>query len=98
MVLVVKNPPAKAGDRGMMLGKIPWWRAWQPTPVFWPGESHGQRRLVGYGPWGRRDSDTTERLSTWLAYNTAFVSGVQKTDSLMETYIFSDPFSLYCLT
>ena len=32
--------------------KIPWRRTWQPTPVFFPGESHGQRNLVGYSPWG----------------------------------------------
>ena len=32
------------------VGKIPWRRAWQPTPVFLPGESHGQRSLVGYSP------------------------------------------------
>ena len=36
------------------MGKIPWRRAWQPTPVFLPGESHGQRSLAGYSPWGRR--------------------------------------------
>ena len=41
--------------------KIPWRRAWQPTPVFLPGESHGQRSLVGYSPWGHKDLDTTER-------------------------------------
>ena len=35
--------------------KIPWRRAWQPTPVFLPGESHGQRRLVGYSPQGRKE-------------------------------------------
>jgi len=35
------------------VGKIPWRRAWQPTPVFLPGESHGQRSLAGYSPWGR---------------------------------------------
>ena len=34
--------------------KIPWTRAWQPTPVFLPGESHGQRSLVGFSPWGHR--------------------------------------------
>ena len=39
---------------------IPWRRAWQPTPVSLPGESHGQRRLVGYSPWGRKESDRTE--------------------------------------
>ena len=33
-----------------------------PTPVFLPGESHGGRNLVGYSPWGRKESDTTERL------------------------------------
>ena len=36
-------------------------RAWQPTPVFLPGESHGQRSLEGYSPWGRKELDTTER-------------------------------------
>ena len=44
---MVKNPPANAGDpRDVVhpwLGKIPWRRKWQPTPVFWPGESHGRR-------------------------------------------------------
>ena len=43
-------------------GKIPWRRKWQPTPVFLPGKSHGQRSLVGYSPWGRKESDTTKRL------------------------------------
>ena len=46
------------------VGKIPWRRAWQPTPVFLPGEFHGQSSLVGYNPWGRKESDTTEQLST----------------------------------
>ena len=36
------------------VGKIPWRRAWQPTPVFLPGESHGQRSLVGYSLWGHK--------------------------------------------
>ena len=68
VVLVVKNQPANAGDVrnvGLIPGleTIPWRRAWQPTPVFLPGESHGQRSLVGYSPWGRQESDTTERLS-----------------------------------
>ena len=40
--------------------KIPWRRAWQPTPAFLPGESHGQRSLVGYHPWGRKESDATD--------------------------------------
>jgi len=46
---VVKNPPADAGDTGSIpgVGKIPWRRKWQPTPVLLPGESHGQRSLAG---------------------------------------------------
>ena len=43
------------------VGKIPWRRKWQPMPVFLPGESHGQRSLVGYSPWGYKVSDTTEQ-------------------------------------
>ena len=46
------------------VGKIPWRRAWQPAPVFLPGESHGQRSLAGYGPRGFKELDTTERLNT----------------------------------
>ena len=42
------------------VGLIPWRRAWQRTLVFLPGESHGQRSLVGYSPWGPKDSDMTE--------------------------------------
>ena len=44
------------------VGKIPWRRAWQPTPVFLPAESHRQRSLAGYSPRGRKESDTTEQL------------------------------------
>ena len=40
--------------------KIPWRRKWQPTPVFLPGEPHGQRSLAGYSPWGCKELDTTE--------------------------------------
>ena len=45
------------------VGEIPWRRKWLPTPVFLPGESHGQRSLAGYSLWGPTDSDTTERLT-----------------------------------
>jgi len=52
---VVKNLPANAGDIMRQrfdpwVGKIPWKREWLPTPVFLPGEFHGQRSLVGYNP------------------------------------------------
>ena len=61
VALVVKNPPAKARDtKDPWVREIPWRRPWQPTPVFLPGESHGQRSLVGYSPLGHKESDTTE--------------------------------------
>ena len=41
----------------------PWRRVWQPTPVFLPGEFHGERSLVSYSPWDHRESDTTEQLT-----------------------------------
>ena len=43
--------------------KIPWRRAWQPTPVSVPGEAHGRRSLAGYSLWGRKESGMTERLT-----------------------------------
>ena len=42
------------------VGKIPWRRGWQPTPVFLPGESHGQRSVAGYSPWGGKELDMTK--------------------------------------
>ena len=44
------------------VGKIPWRRKWQPTPLSLSGKSHGQGNLVDYRPWGHRESDTTARL------------------------------------
>ena len=44
------------------VGKILWRKKWHPTPVLLPGESHGQRSMVGYSPWGCKESDTTEQL------------------------------------
>ena len=49
---------------GPWVGKIPWRREWLPTPVFLPGEFHGQRSLVGYSPWGRKQ-DMTEWFFTF---------------------------------
>ena len=45
------------------VGKSPWRRKWQPTPVFLPGKSHGWRSLGSYSPRGHKDSDMTERLN-----------------------------------
>ena len=46
--------------------KIPWGRAWQPTPAFVPEKSYGHRSLVGYSPWGHKEADTTEQLTHCL--------------------------------
>ena len=64
MAQTVKNLPAMREA----LVQSPDWEdpldeAWQPTPVFLPGESHGQRILAGYSLWGHRESDMTEQLS-----------------------------------
>ena len=64
-VRVIKYPLTWGGGSGnvFFLPTIPWRRKWQPIPVFLPGEFHGQRSLAGYSPWGRTESDTTERLT-----------------------------------
>ena len=65
----VKPLPAKRRPRfNPWVRKSPWRRKWQPTPVFLPGEFHGQRSLVGYSPWGRREWDMTERFHFHFSY------------------------------
>ena len=64
-LLIVKTPPASADDIKDMSsiprsGRFPWRRKWQSTPVLLPGESHGQRSLVGYSSWSHKGSDMTE--------------------------------------
>ena len=64
--------------------KIPWRRAWQPTPVFLPGESYGQRSLVGYSLWGCKKSDMaemTEYACTLMVFSWSVESEVQETKS-----------------
>jgi len=56
-----KKLPANAGDSGDAVS-IPWSRKWKPTPIFLPVKFHGQRSLVGYSPWGCRESDMTQHL------------------------------------
>ena len=58
---VVKNPPpSKRYEFDPWVRKILWRRKQQPTPVFLPGKSHGQRRLTSYSPWGHKELDMTE--------------------------------------
>ena len=68
-VQLVKNLLASAGGCrrcrfDSWVGKIPWSRKWQPTPVFLPGKFHGQRSLAGYSLWGHKESDMAECTHT----------------------------------
>ena len=63
-----KESAWNAGDPGSIPGSggiNPWRREWSPTPVFLPEEFCEQRSLVGYSPWGHKESDTTEWLSLY---------------------------------
>ena len=60
----LSSEESTAGDTNSILGvgNIPWRRAWQPPPVFLPGESHGQRSLASHSPQGRKELGTTEAI------------------------------------
>ena len=64
-----KESACNVGDVGSIpgFGRFPWRREWQPTLVFLPGRSHGQRSLVGHSAWGRKGVDTAERLTLSLS-------------------------------
>ena len=71
-------------------------RKWQPTPVHLPGKSHGQRSLVGYSPWGRKELDTTKQL------HFHFGGGVKQNDvvrgsAYMHGFSFTQPVSVFWL-
>ena len=70
LLLVVKNSPASAEDTehgfNPWVRMVPWRREWQPSPVFLPGKSHGQRSLWGYIEWNHKEMDMTEQLSAHL--------------------------------
>ena len=58
-----KEPECLALQADSVLAEITWRREWQPTPVFLPRESHRQRNLVGYSPWGCKELDKTKLLT-----------------------------------
>ena len=63
MAQTVKHLPTMQESQVLSLGhEDPWKRKWQPTTVLLPGKFHGQRSLVRYSPWGRKELDMTERL------------------------------------
>ena len=66
---MVKNLPAiRRPGFDPWVRKIPWRREWQPTPVFLPEESHGQRSWEGHSPWAHKESDMAERLTLSLDF------------------------------
>ena len=74
--------------QGASVGKVPWRRAWQPTPVFLPGESHGQRSLVGYSPWVHKDSDMIDWSNLAHVLHTSALSSATRQEwkmHLLET-------------
>ena len=84
------------------VGQIPWRRAWQPIPIFLPGESHGQRSLESYSPWGHRESDMTEAtqhaptvyVPVWMLYlNKNIKSNINK--FLFKQFYVFPPLNLY---
>ena len=102
---VVKNLPASAEDAGEeedaedwfnpWFRKFPWRRAWQPILVFLPGESHGQRSLVGYSPWSHKESDTAEHTQLRICKVKRPVDRLlglgffSNTGNLSELYVFA---------
>ena len=66
-----KESACNAGDPCLIpgSGRSPGERKWLPTPVFWPGESHGQRSLEGYSPWGCKELDMTKSLIPRLCFS-----------------------------
>ena len=68
-----KESTRNAEDLGLIPGKIPWRRAWQPTPVLLPGESPWTEEPGGLQSWGRKESDTTERISTSVPEHKIFM-------------------------
>ena len=93
-----KESACNAGDLGShaWVGKIPWRREWQPTPVFLPGESHRQRSLVDYSPWGRKESDTTKQLT--LALSFFFFFSVERGNTCQDWKYSFYPVFLYLLS
>ena len=90
-----KESTCHAGDAGDMFDtwvkKTPWRRKCKPTPMFLPGESHGQKSLKGYSPWGFKELDITE-------HNIAAQSNSKKTVSYHLSYIYLQVQSQYPYT
>ena len=90
MVLVVRNLPANTGDArdacSIWVGQIPWNRKWQPTPEFFPGKFHGQRKLAGYRPWGHKELDMTEHHGFMILFSKKYIKNTIRKAFLILQY------------
>ena len=73
-----------------LVGKIPWRRKWQPTPVFLPGEFCEQRNLVGYSPWSPKELDTIEGLTFYKWYQTVFLFSISLISLQVPLWVLQD--------
>ena len=85
-----RHPHCRRPGFDPWIGKIPCKREWQPTPVFLPGEFHGQKSLAGYSPWGHEVWDTTERL-TLLLFNKAVMDFTGLHSMIHLTHLKTEP-------
>ena len=98
---MVKNLTVWRPEFDLWVGKPPWRREWQPTPVFLLGEFHGQRSMAGYSSWGHKESDKTEGLTLLLSIMVAevvhqadFMDFIYSSQELLEACAFSNKFSI----
>ena len=69
---------------------IPWKRTWQPTPVFLPGKSYGQKSLAGYGPSGCKESDVTEKPEQNFGHLNKFTQKIRPRCQLISDFFFTE--------
>ena len=79
------------------IGKVPWRREWLPSPVFLPGEFHGQRSLADYSSWGHKELEMTEWLTLFiLFYDLSILSINFLSDVLFVNFFFQSVGCLFC--
>ena len=85
-----------AGGFNPWVGKIPWRRKLQPTPVILPGKFHGLRSLVGYSPWGHKESETTEQLHSHSQYTYLLLQSVWISYAVLSSQNFQRHWLIFC--
>ena len=84
----MKNPPIMKENQVRSLSwKDPLAKGMTTTPVFLPGESHGQRNLTGYNPWGCKESDMTKRLTLSLSLSYTYIFRASQETLVVKTHL-----------